>query len=92
MEGARCVLVGRDEGRLEAVRGALAGGVRDGDGDGDGRGHSVRVGDVGSAEFWGVVRREEVCFGFFLFRVSSPCLRTCSCLGALLGCVVRRGS
>lgn len=58
LEGAQCVLVGRDKARLEDVRRSLDGGR-----------HSVRVGDVGSAEFWGLVRREEVCVSLFLSRV-----------------------
>jgi hypothetical protein len=48
-EGVRCVLVGRNTAKLQEVKDSLAG-----------EGHSLLVGDVGSAEFWGRVRREEV--------------------------------
>lgn len=55
-EGAKCILVGRNEERLLGVMGELD--VRDG-----GVEHGVRVGDVGSKEFWEGFRRE-VCVDF----------------------------
>lgn len=51
-EGARCVLVGRNEEKLREVRERLRllGGEE----------HVVRAGDVGSVEFWNEVARKEV--------------------------------
>src|SRR6266536_3651539 len=56
-EGAKCILVGRNEERLMGVMGELEvgeGGVE----------HGFRVGDVGSRGFWEGFRRE-VCVAFF---------------------------
>jgi hypothetical protein len=43
------VLVGRNTSKLQEVKDSLIG-----------EGHSVLAGDVGSPEFWGKVRRQEV--------------------------------
>ena len=56
-EGARCILVGRDEGALVGVRNALA--VVEG---GNGRSeHAFRLGDVGDGAFWRRVKCEVSC-------------------------------
>ena len=49
-EGARCILVGRNEGRLMSVKERLW--------KVDGEEHVVKVGDVGDGEFWRGLRRE----------------------------------
>lgn len=51
-EGARCVLVGRDERTLSSVRDGLVS-VRGAEGE-----HVIRVGDVGDAQFWRGLRGE----------------------------------
>ncbi|KAH8601230.1 hypothetical protein B0O99DRAFT_648632 [Bisporella sp. PMI_857] len=50
-EGARCVLIGRDEGRLNDILGGLESGTS---------GHEIAVGDVGDLEFWKSNKRREV--------------------------------
>jgi short-subunit dehydrogenase len=49
-EGARCVLVGRDEERLNGVKSRLV--------KFEGSEHDVRIGDVGDREFWRGLRKE----------------------------------
>ena len=58
-EGASCVLIGRDEGRLSEVRSSLATfKAQNGAGSGE-IGHVIRVGDVGDGEFWKRLRDEK---------------------------------
>ena len=49
-EGARCILVGRDEGRLASVKERLW--------KVEGKEHVVKIGDVGYGEFWRGLRGE----------------------------------
>jgi FlaA1/EpsC-like NDP-sugar epimerase len=55
-EGARCIIVGRDEEKLKDVRDRLRV-PPEGE-------HSVQVGDVGSLEFWEGIKRKEVSVAF----------------------------
>jgi hypothetical protein len=56
-EGARCVLVGRDEDALSHVKNGLMGLYKDD--------HVVRVGDVGDLEFWKTLNKSEVSVRLF---------------------------
>ena len=49
-EGARCLLIGRNETSLERVKAELK--------EVEGEGHGILVGDVGDGEFWGGLRKE----------------------------------
>jgi FlaA1/EpsC-like NDP-sugar epimerase len=61
-EGARCILVGRDEGTLMKVKEGLKGGYRSD--------HVVKVGDVGDREFWKGVAKPKVSLHFPLVSLS----------------------
>ena len=56
-EGARCLLIGRNEPLLGKVKEELEKGA--------GKEHRILVGDVGDSEFWGLLRKE---VSFVLFN------------------------
>jgi hypothetical protein len=53
-EGAKCLLIGRNEALLREVKEGLE--IE------DGRDHRILVGDVGKGEFWGLLKKEVSCF------------------------------
>jgi FlaA1/EpsC-like NDP-sugar epimerase len=71
-EGARCLLIGRNESLLGKVREELE---KVGEGE-----HRVLVGDVGDGEFWGLLKKEVSCvpflwgdLGYVDFRGQNEC-------------------
>jgi NAD(P)-dependent dehydrogenase (short-subunit alcohol dehydrogenase family) len=71
-EGARCLLIGRNESLLGKVREELE---KVGEGE-----HRVLVGDVRDGEFWGLLKKEVSCvpflwgdLGYVDFRGQNEC-------------------